>query len=177
MIICLHKGRGFIGNLIRWQTRGIYSHASLLLDSKTLFESREFKGVRVADIYEKDRIDFFYVRANVHHQSIILQFLELLKGAKYDYRMVMRFMTRQSETIGSQGKYFCSELVFDALQEAGIDLFINTEGWEVSPHLLSRSPILKQVQYEEILNDRYLCFDSIYDSRLQNLRRIFGKAP
>jgi len=175
MIICLHKGTGLVGSLIKWQTRGKYSHASLMLSCHELFESREFKGVRIADIYEKERIDFFHVRANVYQQSLVLSFLEGLTKAKYDYRQVFRFITRMREADGTQGKYFCSELVFDALHKAGIDLFINTEGWEVSPHLISRSPILKRVQYEEILQDSNLCLDRLFDTRLQNLRVSFGK--
>ena len=175
MIICLHRGSGFIGSLIKWQTRGKYSHASILITPKEIVESREFKGVRMVDIYEKDKIDFFHVQANPSQQEKILKFLESISTKKYDYRQVFRFITRMREAKGTQDKYFCSELVFDSLQQAGIDLFINTEGWEVSPHLISRSPILKQVQYEEILQDTHLCIDRFFDTRLQNLRSYFGK--
>src|SRR5690606_21875536 len=70
-------------------------------------------------------------------------FLEKQTGKSYDYRMVFRFITRLQETRKSRGKWFCSELVFAALQQCGIDLLSRTEPWEVSPGLLARSPYLQ----------------------------------
>lgn len=69
-------------------------------------------------------------------------FLKLQAGKKYDYTMVARFLTRRQESRASSEKWFCSELVFAAVQVAGVDLLRDTEPWEVSPGLLARSPFL-----------------------------------
>ena len=63
MIICLHKGKGVVSRMIKWGTRGEYSHASILMDGVgTIFEAREGKGVRVWNVdYGDDDIDYFYL--------------------------------------------------------------------------------------------------------------------
>ena len=69
--------------------------------------------------------------------------------------MVFRFMTRLNESNNTKNKYFCSELVFCLLKFCGINLFNNTEGWQVSPHLLSRSIKLKK------LNEKYIAYGKL----------------
>jgi hypothetical protein len=64
-------------------------------------------------------------------------------GKPYDYLSVARFISRRSESIHSKEKWFCSEFVFAAFQAAGLNLLRDTEAWEVSPGLLSKSPLLK----------------------------------
>jgi len=44
--IALYRGNSFIGKAIRWQTRGIYSHASIVLPEGDVIEAKEFCGVR-----------------------------------------------------------------------------------------------------------------------------------
>jgi hypothetical protein len=63
-------------------------------------------------------------------------------GKPYDYLSVARFISRRSESIHSKEKWFCSEFVFAAFQAAGLNLLRDTEAWEVSPGLLSKSPLL-----------------------------------
>lgn len=39
MIIALFKGRGFVSNMIRWQTQAKYSHVGYMLTSNTVLEA------------------------------------------------------------------------------------------------------------------------------------------
>ncbi len=146
--ILLHRGRGAISKLIQWQTRSPYSHASLLFDNGQVVEAREFKGVRwlKRPDWEKEEIDVFEVETTPEQNSAIWIFVNCQCGKPYDYTMVARFVSRRQETRKSSGKWFCSELVFAAFQKAGIELLARTEPWEVSPGLLAKSPLLKEVK-------------------------------
>lgn len=148
MKIALFKGSSFVSRLIRWQTRSPYSHAALLFGDGTLIESVENIGVRqinletayggtgiAIDIYEIEGLTAEKIR-------IARDFAEAQIGKPYDWTMVIRFVTREQEARESAGKWFCSELVFAAVSKA-VELFRQTEPWEVSPALLPRSTTLK----------------------------------
>jgi uncharacterized protein YycO len=156
MKILLCQNKGLIGALIRWQTRGGFSHAAVYLDG-CIYESNP-GGVRKHDVrgqtwaeVEKDRGSITVVDVPVAptQENDIRNFLEAQLGKGYDYTMVVRFVTRQQESRESTGKWFCSELVFAAFLKAGIDLLGRTEPWEVSPGLLSRTPFGKEISYEK----------------------------
>lgn len=146
MIICLHKGKGLISSLIRFQTRGRYTHASILIKERDVIEAREFKGVVESRIELIDSsFNLFKVTTTREQDEKIISFLKDQLGKEYDYTMVARFVTRRQEHRKSKEKWFCSELVFAAFLHAGINLLERTEPWEVSPNLLSRSPLLNKI--------------------------------
>lgn len=143
----LYRSKTIISRLIQWQTRGFYSHAALHFEPEGLaYEAWHKGGVQrgpVGHLHEPGtQIDVYSIEAPFDILRT-LGYCEDAVGAKYDFRMVARFVTRQKETKGSQEKYFCSELVYNALKAGGLELFANTEGWEVSPDLLKRSPLLR----------------------------------
>lgn len=142
MKVLLFRGRGLISSLIRWQTRSQYSHAAFLLaDGETIVEAWQGDGVRKKKVTDWSNIDVFHVLGATEAQmNYAANFALAQVGKKYDYRQVFRFLTR----IGGKnnGKWFCSELVFAALQHAGINLLERIEPWAVSPGLLALSPDL-----------------------------------
>jgi hypothetical protein len=168
MIICLHKGKGIIGNLIKWQTRGEYSHASIMVNPYLLYESREFKGVQFS-ITPNEDIDYYYLPLSLGDENKIFQLIEKYHGAKYDYKMVARFMSRRGASSDTRDKFFCSELVFDILARSDLYLFNNTEGWEVCPSMLARSPLLEKIEYEKIVKNYSLCWSDLIIGKLRNL--------
>lgn len=146
MQIALHRAPGIIARLIRWQTRGGYSHASILLRGGAVIESREGKGVRCLPRLERRKgevIHLFNFDHTPEQEKAIAAFLNAQIGKPYDYTMVARFLTRRQQSRAQSGKWFCSELVYAALARAGIPLLRATEPWEVSPGLLARSPLLR----------------------------------
>lgn len=146
MQIVLFKGTSWISRMIRWQTRSKYSHAAILTEGGTLVESLEGKGVQsTCDWNRPENADIFDVPSTQDQRNSIMGFLSAQVGKPYDWLMVVRFVTRRQEGRRTSGKWFCSELVFAAFQQAGISLFRETEPWEVSPGLLARSPLLKQI--------------------------------
>lgn len=155
MKIALYRGTGFISTGIKWQTRGPYSHAAIILPNNAVIESKEFIGVHQVPLEVKDfgaakgvAVEVYEVDTTDAEDAVIEAFLRSQLGKPYDYSMVFRFVTRQGMDAHSKGKWFCSELVFAAFQQAGINLFERTEAWEVSPSMLGRSPLLKPILTE-----------------------------
>lgn len=149
MKIALHQGKGTVSSLIKWQSRGKYSHASLLFSDGTQIEAREGKGVRhlphLTGGTPHEKIDLFEVAITQEQEEQVRWYATEQLGKDYDWTMVLRFISRRQATRKSKGKWFCSELVFAAFQSAGVELFARTEPWEVSPSMLSKSPLLKAV--------------------------------
>lgn len=152
MLIALHRGTGFIAKCIQWQTRSPYSHASIVFsplkpDSRMRgIEAREFKGVRRVDWqseYEGTAYDLFAVAGLTREQEdAVAIFCGDQVGKPYDYTMVARFISRRQLARETSGKWFCSELVYYAFMQAGINLLDRIEPWAVSPGLLALSPLL-----------------------------------
>ncbi len=153
LVIALHRGTGLISRAIQWQTRSHYSHASVMCRNGCGIEAREGKGVRITSDWLKfkapgEQVDLFTVKVTEEQANSIEAFLLDQVGKKYDWTMVLRFVSRRQAARDESGKWFCSELVFAAFQQAGIDLLRDTQPWEVSPGLLGRSPLLRLI-YEE----------------------------
>jgi uncharacterized protein YycO len=146
-LIRLYKNQnGLISSAIRWQTRGIYSHSAIIVDG-VLYEASEFKGVhnKIAEKRNDRYFDDYQIVLTEKQEEDIAKFLDRQLGKPYDYTMVLRFITRQQEDRKSVGKWFCSELVFAAVQKVGVNLLNNAEPWEISPVLLSFSPLLQKI--------------------------------
>ena len=156
MRIALVKGTGVICRLIRWQTRSEFSHAAVIDENGAVYEAatsgvRSWKAIQSDDggLYATLKkkfgadLEIFTVETSPDQDRAILQFLWRQLSKRYDFTMILRFVTRQQEARSSTGKWFCSELVFAAFQQAGINLLERCEPWEVSPGLLALSPLAK----------------------------------
>lgn len=145
--ILLFQGRGIISRLIRWQTRGKYSHAAIRVSENECVESWAGPGVRLKKISDWTGIDVFDVPIPYRWKVLAVSFAAQQIGKKYDYLGVLRFVSRRKRN--SLHRWFCSELVFEAFKHAGCWLFARTEGWEVSPSELARSPVISLSQGTE----------------------------
>ena len=142
--VLLFKGGGVVSKLIEWQTRSEYSHAAILYpDGEHIIESMQGVGVRTRRVVVGDltAADVFAVPAlTVGQWRGVLDFCERELGSGYDYRSIARFLTRTNG--GSSESWFCSEIVFAAIESAGLRLLERTKSWKVSPGHLSLSPYL-----------------------------------
>lgn len=140
--ILLFRGRGVISTLIRWQTRGPYSHAAFLLPDGRVLESWQGKGVRLrAPLTDWEGADAYYIPGMTDEQwEIAIDYALDQIGKKYDYWAIIRFISRHN--MPKNDNWFCSELVFDSLSEAKVPLLHRIAGWAVSPGLLSFSPMI-----------------------------------
>lgn len=145
MQILLHRGKGIINSLVRWQTRSHYAHASVLLrdDENVIIQALPGKGVHVARLTDWEGIDKFSIESPFD-ETAVAHFLGRALGRKYDYLSVIRFLTRQKAPLHER-RWFCSELVFAAFAAGGLRLLNVDEPYKVSPALLAMSPWLKKI--------------------------------
>lgn len=155
MKIAFYKGTSFVDKSILRFSRGGYSHVGTLVNDGSVIEAYPGKGVRkrdsLMDQFTTDTIaEIYEVPTTPEQDEIIQTFLESQIGKGYDYWAIAGFVfhtTHQGRI--EYGRWICSELVFAAFQKAGINLLERVECWEVSPTILSYSPVLnpKQVAY------------------------------
>lgn len=141
--VALFRGKGIISALIRWQTWSKYSHAAIVMPDGYIVEAwHTGPGVRRKLPSSTDGVDIFNIQGLTEDQSAIAEKFALDQiGTKYDYFGVFRFLNRRK--VGDNGRWFCSELVYAALKNAGVHLLSpDTEPSRVSPGLLGRSPLL-----------------------------------
>jgi uncharacterized protein YycO len=147
--ILLYRGTGIINSLIRWQTRSHYAHAAIHYNG-SVYEALPFKGVIVRPVEDrdtKDAAEFIIAGGGAYlvedQLGLALDFLSAQVGRKYDFGGIVRFMTRQKSP--KNKRWFCSELVYAAIQAAGLNLLNENEAYKISPALLSLSPYLHRV--------------------------------
>ena len=144
--VLLFRGRGVISSLIRWQTRGAYSHAAILRPDGTIIESWQGAGVRIKDITDWRGVDRFDVPLmSPEMWASALTFADSMVGSGYDYWAIARFVSRAR--MPDNQRWFCSELVFAALAHAGLPPLARVEPWAVSPGVLATSPYLRKVEH------------------------------
>lgn len=143
--VLLFRGRGIVSSLIRWQSRAPYSHAALLMPDGRIVESWQGAGVRIKMLSDWTDIDAYSCPLmDEGDWDMAIRFALKQVGKPYDYLGVARFVTRRPSPIND--KWFCSELVYRALQVAGVDLFARIQPWEISPGMLSYSPLLRPIR-------------------------------
>ena len=140
--VLLFHGRGVISSLIRWQTRGQYSHAAFLLPDGQILESWQGDGVRLKTLSDYRGIDVYEIPGMTPAQwAIAIEWALAQVGKKYDYWSIIRFVSRRK--LPANDKLFCSELLFAACALAGYNLFERIEASAVSPSLLAITPLIR----------------------------------
>jgi uncharacterized protein YycO len=141
--VALFSGKvSAISKLIEWETRSIYCHAALLLRDGSLVESIEPNGVRRVNPYVPDPEEpaqFFTVPGMDDDKAETFALEQI--GEPYAMINLVGFLTR-SGVDEDRGKWFCSELVFAAVQAGGVSLLRNVPAFMVSPGMLGLSPLL-----------------------------------
>lgn len=143
--VLLFTGGDPIAALVKWQSRSHYSHAALLIPgTNTVIESYPFVGVRKRQLTAKDweRIHVYEVPGMTGRMwSGAIAWAESQLGRGYDWRNVFRFITRIPGR--ENHRWFCSELVFMALQKAYLRV-LNMTAEYVNPGHLGASPYLRR---------------------------------
>jgi hypothetical protein len=155
--VLLYRGTGLLDRLIRWQTRSCYSHAAILVPlppwmvrPPSVIEAAPWAGVRERlltpeDLRTADCFDVIGMDEEQWQYAIESARAEI--GCRYDWRSVLRFLTRRKA--GSANRWFCSELVFQKIREAGVTLLERIKDWEVSPGQLRLSLALEETTTTE----------------------------
>ena len=149
MKIVFYKGNSFVDKCILFFSRGGYSHCSIILDDDSRIEAKPFTRVHkcnsiVDGINSKCHIDVFNVETTEEQYIIIKDFLTKQIGKKYDYLSILGFVLYTSENGRKAYRHWiCSELVFVAFKQAGINLLDRVDAWKVSPTILSYNSKMK----------------------------------
>ena len=132
--VLLFTGGDCIASLVKWQSRSHYSHVALLIPgTNTVIESYPFKGVRKRELTAKDwdHIHAYEITGMTARQwDKAIQFCESQLGKGYDWRNVFRFISRVPAR--ENDRWFCSEIAFRAIEEAGLRL-LNMAAHYVNP--------------------------------------------
>lgn len=152
MKIALYKGTDIMSRLIRLQTRSHYSHAALMHEDGSVCEATArplpfgvVRGSATIGVRHPAgiEVDIFDIDAP-YSVSTALAWVEDQLGLPYDFRSVLRFVTRKPAD--HNGKWFCSELVFAFFKVGGLSLLNGIHAHDVSPRDLSLSPYLRHVE-------------------------------
>jgi len=140
--VLLFRAVSLFSKFIGWQTDSEYSHAALKFHD-CIIESVEGYGVRKVPLSVIDWsrvVEFEVAGMDAEAAAKIREFAESEVGQGYDYWGALRFVSRRR--LPTNEKWFCSELVFAALQAGGIELLERIDPQQVSPGMLSYSPFL-----------------------------------
>lgn len=146
--IALFRGVSLQSRIIRWFTRGPYSHAALVMPTGTVIEAWRH-GVRKVPSLSHDHtpgtvVDLFHFRRPLSSDEELRLWTSatLMLGRPYDLRGMLRFFSRR-RTVGQDGAWFCSELVAWACRNIGRPL-LNAHEWLIAPTHLAWSTELER---------------------------------
>jgi hypothetical protein len=168
MKIAQFRGVSGVSRIIRFLTRGPYSHSAFVFDGQTedvaMCMARQLNRMpflnegalveawlpcvrNVHSISSQhtpgtvvDLFDFNPLLTEAEEEKLLL-ILNGQIGTPYAVRDVLRFVTRRPG--GETGRLFCSELVFMDSFDIGRLLLAETQPWEVPPSWIQRSRSLK----------------------------------
>ena len=142
--VALFRGRvSLISRAIEWDTRSPYCHAAIVQTDGSVIESIEGVGVhRIDAIPQGDTYDLFTVQGLTEAGEMAVErFLGAQLGLPYANLDIIGFITR-SGVQEDRGAWFCSELVFAAIEAGGVSLLSRIAPFQVSPGMLALSPLL-----------------------------------
>lgn len=135
-------GPGFVSGFIKFWTWGDWSHVDIWTPDGWL-GARAKGGVQIRDwnytsvIKEEIRV----ITLDDVTEANIMQWLQSQIGKPYDFLAVAGMPFRQDWR--NDNRWFCSELIAAAFQQAGVELLDTDQLNRVTPRDLYLSPLLK----------------------------------
>ncbi len=145
------KGISLTSRAIRFRQWGFpFTHIALVVDLKDKNDpvviEAWWNGVRKGRFSEVHtpgtEFAIYSVRVSEHQKKKIFEFANSQIGKPYDWLGILGFVFF-NPNLESKNRWFCSELVFAAFKQAGVELLKNTHPSEVSPRLFLKSPLLQ----------------------------------
>ena len=141
--IVLSSTNSLSSRFICWAQRCNYSHVEALFNGYSI-------GARTKGV--KKYTDFSHM-INVRHMTIVCsdeqyrrfqEYLECKIGERYDWRAYLGFMFFKNTH--SSNRWFCSELILEAFNHAGMSVVMNTPSYFCTPRDFLISPALVDLQ-------------------------------
>jgi hypothetical protein len=157
----LSQGEGFFSKLIKWYQYGdAFTHASVVIDKTDVINPyvvtavQKVKAGKFWDIHtgiakQKPLFKYYYIEVPDKVAEMYKDIALDLVGDKYDVTGVFGFLLRRD--VHKSDRYFCSELVYQCLWSAGVELFDDTNAAEVYSSMLKKSV---RVIEDKCLNDK-----------------------
>lgn len=132
-----------ISPIIEWFSSGDYSHVDAVLPDETLLGSRSTKAgalksgvqIRPKNYQKFKRVMIIEIDCTDYQANIFYQFLKDQIGKPYDKEAIFAFIFNRNWN--DKSKWFCSELIMAALEEAGITSKIYIDVNKITPVALS----------------------------------------
>lgn len=132
-----------ISPIIEWFSSGDYSHVDAVLPDETLLGSRSTKAgalksgvqIRPKNYQKFKRVMIIEIDCTEYQANIFYQFLKDQIGKPYDKEAIFAFIFNRNWN--DKSKWFCSELIMAALEEAGITSKIYIDVNKITPVALS----------------------------------------
>lgn len=155
--IAAYRGKSLMSRAIRAFNWGPYSHVSWITADGTEVESWR-KGVTEtpglgANHTPGTVVDLYAVLPLIGRPTVRGHADAAIRaniGKRYDQLGILGFVFR-SPSLQRENRFFCSELVFEGLEEAGIRLLERIPAYKVSPTMMTLSPMLVLQRSQEIL--------------------------
>ena len=142
LMIAFHKVKkdsALDSKLIAWWTNGKYDHTELIIVENNvamMYSAISYENiVRSKKHYiNKDIYDYVNIKCSSNDLTIIKQFLNGIIGKKYDWLGILGFIIPFKDR---ENKWFCSEVVSNALKIIGKPYMFNREPSTISPNKLA----------------------------------------
>lgn len=139
--VLLYHGTGLIDTIIRWQTWGSVAHAAIWDPNSGLIYEAVLEGVIKRQANATDFVTSeSYTVNDIVNWTKTLAFLDAQLKKPYDLRGLFQFLARSGGD--TRSRWFCSDLVFEAIKQGGVELLARVPQNKVSPEQLRRSPLL-----------------------------------
>lgn len=166
--LIFHKAYDVTSTTICYLTRSVYSHVSLIITNGDINDISEFSNLyaysarplegtymklfnyEINGLQDSD-YDVYKITKDINIE-LLMESLNKKLYKKYDYAAIFGYIFRMF--LNDKDKWFCSEMVYESIKDAGLDL-LNYKAIEknetiITPKELSLSPYLEIVQYNNI---------------------------
>jgi cell wall-associated NlpC family hydrolase len=150
--IVFFKGSDWISDVISKVTHSPYTHVAVVMHDNNILEANAFIKVRIRPIQKDEVFSVFRCNLTDKQRQIIYNAGEKFIGESYDYIQVLQWLYRLTINknglgiVNNANRLYCSELVDDVFEAAGIDLLPNRLDGDVTPADLLQSPLLTKIQ-------------------------------
>lgn len=135
------SGRGIYSSIIRWSTWSWCSHVGIMLSDIHVIDATGEQGVAIRTPYGDKEARYFTVELPEEKEQKLLVWIKSQIGKGYDWSAIYGMAFRKDWH--NDDKWFCSELVAAAFEEAGHPLLRSENLSRVTPRDLLMSPYLR----------------------------------
>lgn len=138
------KGTGLVSRMIRFVTKGKWSHCAIFLNEDTILETEWSTKCRIININDTDYLEkeheIVNVQLNEEQENLLKVISYMSLGKKYDFWLIFKLFIKSVFGLkvnkNSYEKLVCSELVGYVLLSLGIFTYNETHVANTSPEEL-----------------------------------------